>query len=140
MARSAIGLSFPSQIGAAEIGGAVKSSRRYVKHTPNCCRPRPKRKVANDRRAPAALLGNGDLPCDSPAMRSTPGVVRDRKTGIEEPGMIEIFVPISTNGRSKWTPRFRPLHLLTKGGERTTVMEWLKLYRPDLLPRSNLRR
>ncbi len=49
--------------------------------------------------------------------------------------MIETFVPRLRNGGTARKPEFRPLYLLTSERERAAVIDWLKLHRPDLLPR-----
>jgi hypothetical protein len=74
--------------------------------------------------------------CAHSMTRFVPGLVRNRETGHEEPGLIETFVPTLPGGRCKWTPRLRPLHLLATKAERATVLAWLESFRPDLLPRS----
>jgi hypothetical protein len=66
----------------------------------------------------------------------TPGLVRNPQTGQEEPGLIEIFVPMLPGRQCERTPQFRPLYLLTKANERVAVLDWLTNNRPDLLPRS----
>jgi hypothetical protein len=66
----------------------------------------------------------------------TPGLVRDRETKREDPGLIETFVPVLPGGRSQRQPQFRPLHLIVTNAERTVVLDWLAQNRPDLLPRS----
>jgi hypothetical protein len=68
-------------------------------------------------------------------VRGLPGVVRNRATGLEEPGLIETFVPVLPNGRCERKPLFRSFHLLTTETERAAVLTWLGRHRPDLLPR-----
>lgn len=73
------------------------------------------------------------VPCRNAMVRELPGVVRDRETGREEPGLIETFVPVLANGRCERSPLFRPLHLLTTERDRAVVGRWLQQRRPDLL-------
>jgi hypothetical protein len=73
-------------------------------------------------------------------LKATPGMVRDPKTGREEPGLIELFVRMLPNGRCERKPVFRPLYLLTTSAERAAVVSWLRRHRPDLLPHARHKR
>jgi len=66
------------------------------------------------------------------ADRWTPAVLRDRVTGRELPGLMEIKVSVLRNGRTERPPVFRPLHLLTSNTQRQRVLAWLSEHRPDL--------
>jgi len=57
---------------------------------------------------------------------------RGECTGGEEPGLVEVFLPMMPNGRSIRQPVFRPLHLLTASQERATVLEWLERRCPEI--------
>jgi len=66
-------------------------------------------------------------------MQTLPCVIRNRQTNREEAGLIEIFVPVSANGRCHRSPLFQPFHQLPTTALRVVVIQWLKHNRPDLL-------
>lgn len=69
-------------------------------------------------------------------LRAIPGVIRNPETGREEPGLIEIFVPMLPDGRCERKPQFWPLYLLAIPADRAILLRWMKQNRPDLLLRS----